>query len=163
MCLRSARRANGQETRHTAALGAATYRPLPDLSMSGCSFRVLRGSLCHERSQTRAGQPKPLVKAPGGENGWPRPERPGPSRGLSLPGSAPTEAKRAWRALGQLVVLPGVRRGLDLGHGLPRCRVEVIQPAGGTDRVGMIQSTRLIGAVQSARWALHLTCERFTG
>jgi hypothetical protein len=33
-----------------------------------------------------------------------------------LPGSAPTEAKRAWRALWQPVVLPRVGRGLHLRH-----------------------------------------------
>ena len=77
-----------------------------------------------------------------------------------FPGSAPTEAKRAWRALWQSVVLPGVRRGLDLGHVLTLFRVEVIQPAGGTGRVGLIQSPRFIGVVSNAWRALHLANER---
>jgi hypothetical protein len=80
----------------------------------------------------------------------------------SFPGSALAKAERAWGTLRKAVVLPRVRRSLYLRHVLPRCRVEVVQPAGCAGRVRVIQSPRHIGVVRSARRTLHLTSESGT-
>ena len=56
-------------------------------------------------------------------------------------------------ALRKPVILPGVRRGLNLRHGLSIRvgQVEVIQPAGGAGRVRVIQSAGLVRVIESAR------------
>jgi hypothetical protein len=59
-------------------------------------------------------------------DGWPRLNAGANTQSRLLPGPAPAETKRAWRTLGQAVVLPRVRGRLNLGHGLSLCRVEVI-------------------------------------
>src|SRR6266576_1793540 len=86
----------------------------------------------------------------------------------SFAGPALAEAERARGTLRIGVVLPRVRRGLNLGHVLSRFRVEVIQPAGGTGRVRGAHGTSFVGIATrlrrggAARWALYFTSERGT-
>lgn len=73
--------------------------------------------------------------------------------------SAPTGY--AYESLGQLVVLPRVSRSLNLRHVLALVGIPIIQPTGGTRRIGVIQSPRRIGVVHRPvpRRALHLASE----
>src|SRR5215218_6437467 len=84
-------------------------------------------------------------------------ERPGPPTARLLFGSASAETERARRALREAVVPPRVCRGLNLRVVLSLRLVEVIQPARSAGGVRVIQSPCLVGVVDSARRAFHLT------
>jgi len=93
--------------------------------------------------------------------------RPGPTMETQLllailVSSALAKSERAWGTLRKAVVLPRVRRGLNLRHVLSFGRVEVIQPTEGAGRVRVLRGSGFIGVIRSARRTLHLTCERPT-
>src|SRR5215216_4943942 len=88
--------------------------------------------------------------------GWPRPHA-GANADSAFPGSAPAESERARSAFREPVVLPGVRRGLHLRHGLPLCLVQVIEATRRAGRVRVVQSPGFIRVVFHAWRTLDLT------
>lgn len=79
------------------------------------------------------------------------------SRFSSVPRAPAGLADKSMR---QTVVFERIRRGLDLRVDLTFRAIIVIQPAGRAGRIGMVQSTGLVGVVDCSRRTLDLTGKR---